>query len=195
MIYQDKTRDLVNQYTSLSLAINKLLERQEKNWGCFQVQKEGDFYSLYIPALPSFKLYQNTKSIIYRGYWRRNKELPKATDTKSFPPDLWIKKKQKKVAIKKNVVGKNSNTQKNKNEKPSLIDESVSFSKKIKISTSRDVIKKQRIYEIVYRYNPNVELRVVNQLIAEFLKEKITASIVSVPEDEIFPLVLVGNPE
>ena len=195
MIYQEKTRDLVARYTSLSLAISKLLERQEKNWGCFQVEKEGDFYSLYIPTLPSFKLYQNTKSIIYRGYWRQNKELPKPTDTKSFPPDLWIKKKQKKVAVSKNIVGKTQNKQNNKNEKLSVIDESGTFSRKNKRSTSKDVIKKQRIYEIVYRYNPNPEIRVVNQLIAEFLQEKINTSIVTVPENEIFPLVLVGNPE
>lgn len=161
MIYQEKTKDLVAEYTSLFLAINKLLERQEKNWGCFQVIKEKDFYSLYIPALPSFKLYQNTKSIVYRGYWRQEKGLPIATDTKSFPPDLWIKKKQKKVTQGKKI----------------------------------DTVKKQRIFEIVYRYNPAVEIRMINQLVADCLKEKITSSIVSVPEDEIFPLVLVGQPQ
>lgn len=161
MIYQEKTKDLVADYTSLSLAIHKLLEKQEKNWGCFQVTKEGDFYSLDIPALPSFKLYQNTKSIVYRGYWRQSKELPLATDTKSFPPDLWIKKKQKKV-----TQGKRA-----------------------------EIVKKQRIFEIVYRSNPAVEIRVINQLIADFLKEKIASNIVSVPENEILPLVLVGQPE
>ena len=195
MIYQDKTRDLVARYTSLSLAITKLLEKQEKKWGCFQVKKEGDFYSLYIPTLPNFKLYQNTKSIIYRGYWRQNKEVPKPTDTKSFPPDLWIKKKQKKVAVSKKAIGKTKNKQNNKSEKLSVIDESGTFYQKNKKTTSRDIIKKQRIYEIVYRYNPNPEIRAINQLIAEFLKEKIKTSIITVPEDEIFPLVLVGNPE
>lgn len=161
MIYQEKTKDLVAEYTSLSLALDKLLERKEKNWGCFQVTKEKDFYSLYIPSLPSFKLYQNTKSIVYRGYWRQEKGLPVATDTKSFPPDLWIKKKQKKVTR----------------------------------SNKTNIVQKQRIFEIVYRYNPAVEIRMINQLVADFLKEKITSSIVSVPENEIFPLVLVGQPQ
>ena len=161
MIYQEKTKDLITEYNSLSLAINRLLDKQEKTWGCFQVIKEGDFYSLYIPALPSFKLYQNPKSIVYRGYWQSNHTLPKATDTKSFPPDLWIKKKHKKVSQGKKL----------------------------------EPVKKQRIFEIVYRYNPAVEIKVINQLVANFLKEKITADIVSVPEDEIFPLILVGQAE
>lgn len=160
MIYSEKTRELTAEYTSLSLAVNKLLERQEKDWGCFQVKKEGEFFCLSVPALPSFKFYQNPKSIIYRGYWRE-KGLPNPTDTKRFPPDLWIKKKNKKVAQGKKA----------------------------------EIAKKQRIYEIVYRYHPAVEVKVINQLVADFLKEKIKASIVSVPEDEIFPLVIVGNPE
>ena len=161
MIYQEKTKDLVPEYTSLSLAIDKLLAKQEKNWGCFQVIKEGDFYSLLIPALPSFKLYQNPKSIVYRGYWRRNRELPSATDTKNFPPDLWIKKKQKKVTLGKKL----------------------------------NIVKKQRIFEIVYRNNPTFEIKLVNQLVANLLKEKIESDLINVPDDEMFPLVLVGQLE
>ena len=180
MIFREKTKNLVAEYTSLSLAINKLLEKQEKNWGCFQVTKEGDFYSLNIPGLPSFKLYQNPKSIVYRGYWRQSQEAFSATDTKNFPPDLWIKKKQKKVTIRKDLPSKEEHIL----ELNSL--------EEIKI---QDIIKKQRIFEIVYRYNPTIEIRMINQLVADFLKEKITSNIISVPETEIFPLVLVARAE
>lgn len=185
MIYQEKTKNLVAEYTSLSLAINKLLEKQEKNWGCFQVKKEGDFYSLNIPSLPSFKLYQNPKSIVYRGYWRQSQESFSATDTKSFPPDLWIKKKQKKVTIRKD-----SPNQEVEEEKQHILEFNSLEKNKI-----QDITKKQRIFEIVYRYNPTVEIRIINQLVADFLKEKITSNIISVPETEIFPLVLVAQLE
>ena len=50
---------------SLQLTLNILLDRQEKDWGCFQVHKEEEFYSLYIPSLDSFKLYKNPKSENY----------------------------------------------------------------------------------------------------------------------------------
>jgi hypothetical protein len=182
MIYREKTKNLVAEYTSLSLAISKLLEKQEKNWGCFQVTKEGDFYSLNIPNLPSFKLYQNPKSIVYRGYWRQSQESFSATDTKNFPPDLWIKKKQKKVTIRKDSQ--------NREEEKHILQLNSSEENKIQYLT-----KKQRIFEIVYRYNPTVEIRMINQLVADFLKEKITSNIISVPETEIFPLVLVAQPE
>lgn len=189
MIYQERTKDIVAEYTSLSMTISRLIEGKEKSWGCFQVKEEGDFYSLYIPALPSFKLYQNPKSIIYRGYWRQSHDLPKPTDTKSFPPDLWIKKKQKKVSISNKKGLKASKTA-----DKSLIYQFESTEEK-KPQKSYNTIKKQRIYEIVYRYHPAVEVRVINQLVASFIKEQITASIVSVPEEEIFPLIVIGNPE
>ena len=161
MIHQDKTQNLVTEYTSLCLAINKLLDKQTKSWGCFQVKKEADFYSLIIPSLPIFKLYQNSKTIIYRGYWRRDQELPIATDTKSFPPSLWVKKKQKKVAPTKKT----------------------------------EQAKKQRTYEISYNYESSSEMMVVNQLLAEFIRTKIINSIVTIPENEIFPLVLITRPQ
>lgn len=189
MIYQERTQDIIAEYTSLSLTISRLMEGKEKSWGCFQVKKEEDFYSLYIPALPSFKLYQNPKSIIYRGYWRKSHDLPKPTDTRSFPPDLWIKKKQKKVSISNKKEPKRSKTSEN-----NLIYQFQSTEEK-KPQRIYNTIKKQRIYEIVYRYHPAVEVRVINQLVASFIKEQITASIVAVPEEEIFPLVIIGNPE
>jgi hypothetical protein len=194
MIYSEKTRDIIPEYTSLSLAIDKLFERQEKDWGCFQVKKEGEFSSLFVPALPSFKFYQNPKSLIYRGYWRE-RGLPNPTDTKRFPPDLWIKKKNQKVTIRKTVertkiedINSEENT-KEKASKPQLIDN------RFRYKEAREIEKKQRIYEIVYRHNSAVEIRVINQIIADFLKEKIKANLVSIPEDEIFPLIIVGNPE
>ena len=161
MISQDKTKNLVIEYTSLCIAINKLLDKQTKSWGCFQVHQEADFYSLTIPSLPRFKLFQNQKTIIYRGYWRRDQELPIASDTKSFPPSLWVKKKQKKVAPLKKT----------------------------------EPAKKQRIYEISYNYESSSEMMVVNQLIADFIRAKIVSSIVTVPDNEIFPLVLINRPQ
>ena len=43
MIHQDKTQNLVTESTYLCLAIDKLLDKQTKSWGCFQAKKEADF--------------------------------------------------------------------------------------------------------------------------------------------------------
>ena len=52
----------ITDLPSLELTLDILLNRQEKDWGCFQIVKEGEFYALYIPTLDSFKLYKNPKS-------------------------------------------------------------------------------------------------------------------------------------
>ena len=205
---QQITSDKAKNYHSLSLAISKLFDKQEKGYGCFQVQKEGEFFSLNIPTLPSFKFYQNPKSLIYRGYWRNSKGLPKPTDTRAFPPDLWIRKKQKQVEV--DLTSKS--TKEKKEQEPSLLNQPKTSKPKpiikkkptidlTKITTAQSsskrnlVQKKQRIYEIVYRYNPCSEVMQVNQVIALSLKEQLISTITEVPESEIFPLVLVANPE
>lgn len=88
---------------SLKLTIDILLNLQEKDWGCFQVVKEEEFYALYIPTLDSFKLYKNPKSENYRGYWRdpRTTALPdiKNRDEK---PDIFLRNRSKQVEERKN---------------------------------------------------------------------------------------------
>ncbi len=205
---QQTTSDTINSYHSLSLAISKLFDKKEKGYGCFQVQKEGEFFSLNIPTLPSFKFYQNPKSLIYRGYWRTGKGLPKPTDTRAFPPDLWIRKKQKQVQVDlsnrstktvKNVAA--STIAKPKSAIPKPIIKKKPTIDLTRVATTQSLTKqnliqkKQRIYEIVYRYKPCSEVMRVNQIIALSLKEQITSAIIEVPEGEIFPLILVANPE
>lgn len=87
---------------SLELSLEILLNRQEKDWGCFQVVKEGEFYTLLIPTLESFKLYKNPKSENYKGYWR-NPYLEVLPDVKnrSEKPDIFLRNRSKQVAEKK----------------------------------------------------------------------------------------------
>lgn len=87
---------------SLELSLDILLNRQEKDWGCFQVVKEGEFYTLLIPTLESFKLYKNPKSENYKGYWR-NPYLETLPDVKSRSekPDIFLRNRSKQVAEKK----------------------------------------------------------------------------------------------
>ena len=95
MLNQDISINVAQKFPSLSLTISKLLDKREKDYGTFRVTKEGDFYSLYIPGLPGFKLYQNEKSHVYKGYWREE-GIPDLKD-RSDKPDLVIRKKQKQV--------------------------------------------------------------------------------------------------
>jgi hypothetical protein len=92
----------VTELPSLELTLDILLNRQEKDWGYFQVVKEGEFYSLYIPTLDSFKLYKNPKSENFKGYWcnYRSDILPdvKSRDEK---PDIFLRNRNKQVEEKK----------------------------------------------------------------------------------------------
>ncbi len=87
---------------SLELTLDILLNRQEKDWGCFQVVKEGEFYALYIPTLDSLKLYKNPKSENYKGYWRhpRSEILPDVKN-RDEKPDIFLRNRSKQVEEKK----------------------------------------------------------------------------------------------
>ncbi len=150
----------LNNLPSLGLTLDILLNRQEKDWGCFHVVKEGEFYALYIPTIDSFKLYKNPKSENYKGYWQ-NPVLETLPDVKnsSEKPDIFLRNRSKQVEEKK----KNS----------SMI--------------SR---KKQRIIDVKYRYNPCPEIYRLNQMIAQLIRDRITNNITFSPATEIMPLVL-----
>lgn len=88
---------LTTNFTSLNLAISRLIDKQEKDWGYFQVKKEEDFYSLHMPFLPCLRLYQNTNANVYKGYWCNPKELVPDLKDKKQAPQIYIKKRTKKV--------------------------------------------------------------------------------------------------
>ena len=87
---------------SLELTLDILLNRQEKDWGCFQVVKEGEFYTLYIPTLQSFKLYKNPKSENFKGYWRNPyQEVLPDVKSREEKPDIFLRNRSKQVEDKK----------------------------------------------------------------------------------------------
>jgi hypothetical protein len=149
----------VTNLPSLELTLQILLDRQEKNWGYFQVIKEEEFYALYIPTLDSFKLYKNPKSENYRGYWRNSviDELPdiKSRDEK---PDIYLRNRSKQVETKQ---------------------------------SRKTVLKKQRIIDVKYRYNPCPEMYRLNKTIANLLRDRLASNVTFDPASEIMPLVLV----
>ena len=150
---------------SLELALNIMLDRQEKDWGCFQVVKEEDFYALYIPTLDSFKLFKNPKSENYRGYWRNSlsETLPDVKN-RAEKPDVFLRNRSKQVEQKK----KKSNL---------------------------TIRKKQRIIDVKYRYNPCPEMYRLNQAIAKLLRDRLAANATFDPATEILPLVLATEVE
>lgn len=147
---------------SLELALGILLNRQEKDWGCFQVVKEEDFYALYIPTLDSFKLYKNPKSENYKGYWKNNSsEILPDVKNREEKPDIFLRNRSKQVEEKKKTT----------------------------------VLKKQRIIDIKYRYNPCPEMYRLNKMIARLIRDRIADSVTFSPAEEIAPLVLVSEVE
>jgi len=150
---------------SLELTLNIMLNRQEKDWGCFKVVKEGDFYALYIPTMDSFKLYKNPKSENYRGYWRNNlSEVLPDVKNREEKPDIFLRNRNKQVEEKK----PNS-----------------------KITLRR----KQRIIDVKYRYNPCPEMYRLNQMIARLIRDRLAANATFSPGTEIMPLILATEVE
>ena len=209
---QTQTKELINNLPGLILAIHKMLDKQEKNFGYFQVKKESDFCSLYIPSLPSFKLYQNSRTHVYKGYWQTSDLLPDIKDRKQ-KPHINVKKKQTSVKVKQQGLSESENiklvpkkelpkiTKSNPmviiKKTPEIVKSETNKltqkQQKLEVTESKTVtiVKKQRLYEVVCRYHLNSEIRLINQIIATCLKEKIEASISSVPENEIMPLVSI----
>ena len=155
----------VTNLPSLELALNIMLDRQEKDWGCFQVVKEEDFYALYIPTIDSFKLYKNPKSENYRGYWRNHLSnvLPDVKNRQE-KPDVFLRNRSKQVQEKR----KNS---------------------------SLTTYKKQKIIDVKYRYNPCPEMYRLNQMIAKLIRDRIASNVTFDPGTEIMPLVLATEVE
>ncbi len=150
---------------SLELTLNIMLNRQEKDWGCFKVVKEEDFYALYIPSMDSFKLYKNPKSENYRGYWRNYlSEILPDVKNRAEKPDVFLRNRSKQIEEKK----KNSN----------LI-----------------VRKKQRIIDVKYRYNTCPEMYRLNQMIAKLIRDRLEANATFSPGTEIMPLILATEVE
>lgn len=149
----------------MELTLDILLNRQEKDWGCFQVVKEAEFYSLYIPSLQSFKLYKNPKSENFKGYWRNpyQEDLPDVKNREE-KPDIFLRNRSKQVEDKK----KNS------------------------AITTR---KKQRIIDIKYRFNSCPEMYRLNQIIAKLIRDRITSNVTFDPGSEIMPLVIATEVE
>ena len=209
---QTQTKELINNLPGLVLAIQKMLDKQEKNFGYFQVKKESDFCSLYIPSLPSFKLYQNSRTHVYKGYWQTSDILPDIKYRK-YKPHINVKKKQTSVKVKQQGLTESQNIKlvpkqqlsKITNSKPIIVvkkqqqviksqpSKSTEKQQQLAVAESKTVtlVKKQRLYEVVYQYHLNPEIRLINQIIATCLKEKIETSISSVPENEIMPLVSI----
>lgn len=150
---------------SLELTLDILLNRQEKDWGCFQVVKEGEFYALYIPTLQSFKLYKNPKSENFKGYWRNPyQEVLPDVKSREEKPDVFLRNRSKQVEDKK---------------------------KKAALT----VRKKQRIIDVKYRFNACAEMYRLNQMIAKLIRDRIASNITFDPATEIEPLVLATEVE
>jgi len=151
---------------SLALTLNILLDKQEKDWGCFQVKKEAEFYALYIPSLLSLKLYKNPKSENYKGYWRdsRLNELPDLKN-RAEKPDIYLTNRSKQVEEIKQI-------------------------KKSGLIKTQRTLKKQRIIDVKYRYNSCPEIHRLNQVIANLIRDRVQNSVTFTPGLEVMPLVL-----
>lgn len=74
----------------LPSAIAKLLDRQEKLWGYFQVEKmEEDLYQLNIPYFPVLKIHSSLDGYTYKAWWVN--QIDQAA--------VYVRKRQEKIRI------------------------------------------------------------------------------------------------
>jgi hypothetical protein len=165
MYSQQNSPTSVVDLPSLELTLEILLNRQEKDWGCFQVAKEGEFYSLYIPTLQSFKLYKNPKSENFKGYWRNPyQEVLPDVKNREEKPDIFLRNRSKQVEDKKKHA-------------------------------ALTMVKKQRIIDVKYRFNSCPEMYRLNQMIAKLICDRIASNVTFDPGTEIIPLVMATEVE
>ncbi len=165
MYSQQKSSTSVIDLPSLELTLEILLNRQEKDWGYFQVAKEGEFYALYIPTLQSFKLYKNPKSENFKGYWRNPyQEVLPDVKNRAEQPDIFLRNRSKQVEDKKKHA-------------------------------ALTMVKKQRIIDVKYRFNSCPEMYRLNQMIAKLIRDRIASNVTFDPGTEIMPLVMATEVE
>jgi hypothetical protein len=150
-----------NELHFLNAALQRLMNREVKDWGYFKTAKDDDFSYLGIPALPVLKFYQNDKNLLYRAFWESGKETGELESieykTWNKEPSVSIKKKQRTVYTKGGRSGE----------------------------------KKQRIYEIICRQDDREAVRTIDRLLANFLKTRLESLVDYVTADEVAPQIIV----
>lgn len=201
MTFKQDFQTLVDTMPSLALAVARLVEQQEKRWGCFQIKKgEDKIYRLHIPSLPILKL-KVSGNHSYRAFWGNNNRSSVYTKQNKKTLNLTpseLTKMQKDWGRSKSDIDESYinngrvNSLANNNKKKQVI---VSSSKKTIANNNTKpklVTMNQNIYEIVYYHSATSETNVVNQMIAGFIQEKIEniTSETLIAANELKPLIL-----
>lgn len=94
--------NLSDRMISLSIALEMLLNEQEKSWGYFQIEKKNNDYQLNVPLFPKLRLYKDESKHIYKAYWLKgdNLQAEKISEVKMGNIAVYTRKKQRKVYLK-----------------------------------------------------------------------------------------------
>jgi hypothetical protein len=157
--------NIIDRFPSLSTALVRLLEGQEKSWGYFQVVKDKEFYQLEVPCLGIMRLYRNENQNIYRVYWHDLKEYKvfwQDLERKDYQNETYREKAKRDLAIfirkKQRKVG----------------------------------VKIQKQYEIVYKYSAIEGILTINKIFASLISDRIREYLTTHPTPgETAPLVTV----
>lgn len=171
------SKNLLDNYPCLSVALIQLLNKQEKHWGYFRIERQDSYYCLSVPYFPHLVFHQNESNLIYKVYWGYSNYKGSWSDAN----EAEIEKIIEAIKLKKNALKPLVYTRKK--------------SRIIKRGMSEE--KKQRIHEIVI--NPGLESSFpsgvikIDRLLAIFIKDKIEQQIaeINLDKSEANPIVTI----
>ncbi len=195
MQVQKRSENLLDNYPCLSVALVKLLNKQEKKWGYFEIKKQDTYYCLSLPYFPHLVFHQNESNLIYKGYWgyssyKGSWEENNRTEIAKIIEGIKLKKNALKPLIytkkRSRIVNTYNGTIAGKKETIVKV-----FRKELQQE------KKQRIHEIVI--SPRLEsefpnaVRKVDRLLAILIKDKIEQQIseMTFEKNEVKPIVTI----
>ena len=189
------SENLLDNYPCLSIALVQLLNKQEKNWGYFRIERQDSYYCLSVPYFPHLVFHQNESNLIYKVYWGYSSYKGSWSDANKAE----IEKTIETIKLKKNALKPLVYTRKKSRiintYKGAIAGKKETVQRIIKRGMSEE--KKQRIHEIVI--NPGLEsnfpsgVRKIDRLLAIFIKNKIEQQIaeMSLDKSEAKPIVTI----
>jgi len=161
-------------YYSLEVVLDRLMNRQEKHWGCFQIHKiDRNLYQLKIDQQPPLNLQQGTDGYSYKAWWG-NQNVPAVV----------VRKRPRKVTIAPANPGASLRGSTSRRETLNLPQNPSHSPRRPAPGPQTPTLVTQQTYEVQWRVDLRSGSRVVNQLLAQAVYHTIERRIAELPDPD-----------
>lgn len=175
-----------DQFYSLEVAVHRLVNREEKQWGCFRVTKmERNLYRLDLDEFPSLSLQLGTDGYTYKAWWGAKGDAA-----------VVVRKRQKQVTQPLRNLGgtgsKGNKTGSNLTKTLSLSPPSAPAPRSVSPATpvsSTPVSSTQYTYDVQWRSDTRSGQNYVTSLLAQEIFARIEQRLADLPDDGVKPKV------